>query len=56
MQKAALRCGAHSNCGQTKLLICVMFKRKTMPEAKLPNSVDMRVQGKGWMDAAMVCE
>jgi hypothetical protein len=55
-QKAALHRGAHSNCGQKKLLICVMFERKTMPKAKLPNSVDVRVQGKGWMDAAMVCD
>jgi hypothetical protein len=34
----------------------VIFKRKTMPKAKLPNGVHVRVQGKGWMDAAMVCD
>jgi hypothetical protein len=27
-----------------------------MPKAKLPNGVYACVQGKGWMDAAMVCD
>jgi hypothetical protein len=30
-----------------KLPPCVIFKRKTMPKAKLPNDVHVRVQGKG---------
>lgn len=34
----------------------VMFKRKTTAKAKLPNSVHVCVQGKGLMDAAMVCD
>jgi hypothetical protein len=34
----------------------VIFKRKKMPKAKLPNGVHVCVQGKGWMDAGMVCD
>jgi hypothetical protein len=39
-----------------KLPPYVIFKRKTMPKAKIPNGVHVCVQGKGWMDAAMVCD
>jgi hypothetical protein len=39
-----------------KLPLYVIFKRKTVPKAKLPNGVHVRVQGKVWMDAAMVCD
>jgi hypothetical protein len=39
-----------------KLPLYVIFKRKTMPKAKLPNGVHVHVQGKGWMNAAMVCD
>jgi hypothetical protein len=34
----------------------VIFKRKTMPKATIPNGVHVRVQGKGWTDAAVVCD
>jgi hypothetical protein len=37
-----------------KLPPYVIFKRKTMPKAKLPNGVHVCVQAKCWMDAAMV--
>jgi hypothetical protein len=39
-----------------KLLSYVIFKRKTMPKAKLPYGVHVHVQGKGWNDAAVVCD
>jgi hypothetical protein len=39
-----------------KLQPYVIIKRKTMPKAKLLNGVHVHVQGKGWMDAAMVCD
>jgi hypothetical protein len=39
-----------------KLPPYVIFKRKTMPNAKLPSGVHVHVEGKGWMDAAMVCD
>jgi hypothetical protein len=39
-----------------KLLPYMIFKRKTMPKAKLPNYVHVCDQGKGWTDAAMVCD
>jgi hypothetical protein len=32
----------------------VIFKRNTMPKAKLQNGVHAHVQGKGWMAAAMM--
>jgi hypothetical protein len=38
-----------------KLPPYVIFKRKTMPKAKLLNGVHVHVQGEGWMDAAMMC-
>jgi hypothetical protein len=34
----------------------VIFERKTLPKVKLPNGVHVLVQGKGCMDAAMVCD
>jgi hypothetical protein len=37
-----------------KLLPYVIFKRNTMPKAKLLNGVHLHVKGKSWMDAAMV--
>jgi hypothetical protein len=33
-----------------------IFKRKTVPKDRLLNGVHVRVQGKGWMIAAMVCD
>jgi hypothetical protein len=42
--------------GRRKLPLYVTFKRKTIPKAKLLSGVHVRVQGKGWMDAVMVCD
>jgi hypothetical protein len=40
--------------GRRKLPPYAIFKRKTMPKAKLPNVVCVHVQGKGWVNAAML--
>jgi hypothetical protein len=47
MRKAALHCDARDNCGRKKVAaVC----------DKLPNVVHVRVQDKGRVDVAVVCD
>jgi hypothetical protein len=37
-------------------LLYLIYKRKTTAKVKLPNCVQVRVQGKHWMAASVICD